>query len=298
MVDITALNIYPVKSLRGIALDTAVLDKCGLQFDRQWLVVDHRNRFVTQRDLAGMAGIETHLTDDALVLRHARQPDLVVPLHTAPGPRLRVKIWQDHCTANDAGDTASQWLSAVLGLRHGQALRLVRFASNSRRPVAPEFLAGDSAETAFADGYPFLVTVEESLHELNKLLRMQDHQTVPMNRFRANIVIRGVNAFAENRIDELALQERRIRLALRKPCQRCKIITIDQTGKHYSDQHSGAVTQPEQPSPGVLSEPLRTLVANNPFPDKPGAYFGQNAILLDGEEQSLHVGDTLTVSYH
>ncbi|NNF15277.1 MAG: MOSC domain-containing protein [Gammaproteobacteria bacterium] len=289
MVEITALNIYPVKSLHGIALDTATLGTRGFRFDRQWLVVDHRNFFVTQRALAGMATITPHLTDEALILRHPDQPDLVIPLHKTDGPRVRVKIWKDWCDANEEGNEASTWLTSVLGQFRGHDLRLVRFASDGSRPVEPDFLAGDKAETAFADGYPYLVTVEESLADLNEHLRKCDSPAVPMNRFRANIVVRGLEPLAENRVDELTHAKLTVRLALRKPCQRCRITTVD--------QETGVASSPPQPGPDSLPEPLRTLVAQNPFPGKPGGYFGQNAILLDGENQQLTVGDELVASY-
>ena len=38
MPHITALNIYPVKSCRGIALSNARLTETGFEHDREWLV--------------------------------------------------------------------------------------------------------------------------------------------------------------------------------------------------------------------------------------------------------------------
>ena len=61
---IAALNVYPVKSCRGLAADRAEVTPAGLAIDgvrdREWMVVDSRGRFVTQRELPRLAliGIE------------------------------------------------------------------------------------------------------------------------------------------------------------------------------------------------------------------------------------------------
>ena len=47
MATITALNIYPVKSCRGIALERARIAATGFDHDREWLIVDGNGRFVT-----------------------------------------------------------------------------------------------------------------------------------------------------------------------------------------------------------------------------------------------------------
>ena len=40
MAQITDLYIYPVKSLKGIALKEAQTAQRGLEFDREWMVTD------------------------------------------------------------------------------------------------------------------------------------------------------------------------------------------------------------------------------------------------------------------
>ena len=65
---ITALNIYPVKSCRGIALSEARLHDSGLADDRHWMLVRPNGRFVTQRELPRMALIGTAVDSEALTL--------------------------------------------------------------------------------------------------------------------------------------------------------------------------------------------------------------------------------------
>ena len=95
-----------------------------------------------------------------------------------------------------------------------------------------------------------------------------------MNRFRPNIVLGGTEAYAEDRIQELATQTVKWRLV--KPCTRCAITTTDQsTGERHTD------------------EPLRTLKSYRFSRELKGVLFGQNAILLHGNGQTVRVGERL-----
>lgn len=274
---ITQLNVYPVKSLRGIALERAELGARGLAHDRRWMVVDDAGCFVTQRQLAAMARISVRLGDEALVLEHPEAAPLHVPLARRARPRLEVEIFKDRCSALDEGEQASGWLTEVLGGFRGGRLRLVRFDEERRREVEPDHLRGASAHTAFADGYPLLVANEASLEALNDALRGKGLEPVSMKRFRPNVVVDAADAFAEDGWDSLEAEGGRYRLGLRKPCKRCQITTVDQrTG--------------EIPRPG---EPLKTLVEMKTQPALKGGYFGQNAIPLAGEGEVLAVGDRL-----
>jgi uncharacterized protein YcbX len=239
------------------------------------MVVDNIGRFVTQRQLPAMAGIRVALKSDALVLSHSDAEPLRVPLAATDLARLSVYVWEDRCDALDEGIKASEWLTELLGDYRGSGLRLVRFAPVHRRRVEPHFLApGEQAHTAFADGYPFLVVSEASLAEVNRRLAAKGLDPVPMSRFRPSLVVDVETPFIEDGWRELAAIDGTWRLGLRKPCQRCKITTVD--------QQSGEIAVP--------GEPLRTLVEMNTRA-APGGYFGQNAILLTGEGAMLRVED-------
>ncbi|WP_416140018.1 MOSC domain-containing protein [Halomonas sp. HK25] len=274
---ISQLNIYPVKSLGGIPLDAARLTAEGLAWDRRWMVVDDVGRFVTQRQLPAMARIRVTLESDALVLTRPGEEPLHVPLAAQGRERLSVYVWEDRCDALDEGVEAREWLARVLGDLRGSGLRLVRFAPDHRRRVEPDFLAeGEQAHTGFADGYPFLVATTASLAALNRALEASGGEALPMDRFRPNIVIEGAEPFAEDGWREIGADG--WWLGLRKPCQRCKITTVD--------QQSGEIRHP--------GEPLKTLMTLKPRLAWKGAFFGQNAILLAGEGQRLRAGDRVT----
>jgi len=121
MANIASLHVYPVKSCRGIDLDTARVTATGLEWDRRWMVVDARDRFVTQRTRPGLAKITTAIAAGRLRLSVDGRPPLDVDAE-AGGPVRSVQIWKDSCSGIDAGDAAAAWLSDALG----DHLRLVR----------------------------------------------------------------------------------------------------------------------------------------------------------------------------
>jgi len=271
---IAALNVYPVKSCRGIDLDSARVAARGLVAvtaaqsvgDREWMIVGPDGHFVTQRDDPRLALIRTSLAPDALVLSAAGVAPLAVPLESPGGTAREVVVWDSRVPANDAGDAAARWLSCVLGT----GVRLVRFDPAYRRRCNPVYAGNSGAHTGFADGYPLLVIGEASLADLNRRLVAKGIPALPMNRFRPNIVIAGLEPYDEDHIDTLVADG--ITMKLVKPCTRCRITT--------TDQDSGQVG----------TEPLATLAGYRMHAGLAGVTFGMNAIVVAGEGSSLSVG--------
>ncbi|CAM3909357.1 MOSC N-terminal beta barrel domain-containing protein [Vreelandella rituensis] len=272
---ISEINCYPVKSLKGISLSQATLHATGLTWDRHWMLVDARQRFVTQRQLPALATISVRLDARQLTLEHPSMAPLAIPLALEEQKLRIVSVWNDHCKAYPESREVSRWLVGALG-EQAQGLSLVRFAEEFKRPVEEDFLQGGHAHTQFADGYPFLVATTASLNALNQVLENKGLAPVPMNRFRPNIVLEGATPWAEDGWDTLTAAQGAARLGLRRACQRCRITTIDQA--------NAAIPVP--------SEPLKSLIEIGNQPTLKGAYFGRNAVLLEGEGQAIKVGDT------
>lgn len=244
---LTGLFRYPVKSCRGTALERAELSATGVRHDRHWMAVDEDGSFLTQRAHPRLCLVRPALTDGGLELEAPGMERLQVP-EDGPGRRVAVDIWSDRTEAVDAGDEAARWLSDFLDT----PCRLVRHADDAIRRVDPDVARDDTDQVHFADGYPFLLTSEDSLEALNE--RMPE--PLPMNRFRPNLVVAGAEAFAEDGWTEIRIGE--VAFSVVTPCVRCKVTTVDQeTGR-------------------VGKEPLRTLADFRMGED--GVEFGQNLI--------------------
>ena len=276
---ITQLHVYPVKSMRGISVDEAELTVRGLKYDRNWMVTDQTGRFITQRELPKLASVTVSISDGILQLSNASGSTISVSPGSQPRKEIVTEVWGDRCEALDEGDEISGWLTDSLGSLKGKSLRLVRFNDSFKRVVDPNYLKNEHSHTTFADGFPFLITSEESLAMLNDHLVQAGEYPVTMDRFRPNIVIKGLQPLRENEIDQMASADGSFVLGLRKPCKRCKVTTVD--------QESGEIHEPK--------EPLRTLTKMETVPGLHGAYFGQNATLLKGEGENVKIGDQLDV---
>jgi uncharacterized protein YcbX len=265
---IASLHVYPVKSCRGIAVDTSPVGERGLAFDREWMIVDGDGRFVTQRDLPRLALVEPSLTASALELEAPHAPRLTVPLNL-DGATLPVTVWNDILTAIDQGREAAAWLSSVLHL----PLRLVRFDRAVRRLCNVTYAGDSGAHTAFADAYPLLILSEASLADLNSRLEAP----LPMNRFRPNVVLSGIDAYDEDHFDEIRLGGLAFKLV--KHCTRCQITTTDQS------------------TTIVGTEPLATLAGYRMNDALGGVTFGMNAIVASGAGLTINRGDRASCAF-
>jgi MOSC domain-containing protein len=269
MARIASLHVYPVKSCRGIDVDSARTTATGLEWDRRWMVVTAADRrFITQRSHPKLATVTVAVDGRVLRLSTADRAPLELPLDH-DGPSGPVTIWRDTCLGIDAGDQAAAWLSGVLG----EPLRLMRVDPSAPRLANPEYAGPTAHAVAFSDGYPLLMISRESLAELNRRLPAP----VPMARFRPNVVIEGVTAHAEDAMARF----RSGAVVLRgvKRCMRCPITTTDQL--------TGA-RDPQQ-------QPLRTLAKYRHDYGQKGVAFGQNCVIEAGIGERLAVGARLTI---
>src|SRR5690348_14671964 len=112
-VTVQELNVYPVKSARGIPKTRVRLAATGFEWDRHWMVVRADGAFLTQRSHPSLTRISTELSDAGLVLTADAFEPLLLPF--APqGAGRPVRIWKDSCEGLDQGDEAASWVSAVL----------------------------------------------------------------------------------------------------------------------------------------------------------------------------------------
>jgi uncharacterized protein YcbX len=260
---LTALNIYPIKSTKGIALAESEVDGFGLRYDRRWMVVDSSGQFLSQRSHARLALVVPSIHGDRLRIDAPEMPTLEVPLHPSSSVGTTVAVWDDVCSASWVGEGAAAWFSKFLGCE----CSLVHMAEDAVRPADPAFAPAGS-RVSFADGFPFLLISEESLDDLNRRLA----EPLPMNRFRPNLVVAGGEPYGEDSWSRLEIGG--IRLRVVKPCGRCVVTTTDQTTGERG------------------KEPLRTLAT---YRKRDGeVMFGQN-VVHEGAGR-LRVGDPVAIT--
>jgi uncharacterized protein YcbX len=263
MLSVSEIFIYPIKSLGGISVTSAMVTPRGLQFDRRWMLVDADQVFITQREHPQLALYRVFIHDDGLLVQHKSTGESIrIPFYPQADELLIVRVWQDLCSARVVSPEADTWFSQQLGF----PCRLVYMPDEARRAVDREYAFHDEI-TGFSDAFPFLLIGQASLNDLNRRLE----EPLPINRFRPNIVFTGGDAFEEDRLEEFTIGQ--VRFFGVKPCSRCAITTTNQ----------------ETAVRG--KEPLKTLAGYRMWNNK--IYFGQN--LLHKGEGWIKVGDEMEV---
>ncbi|TVQ38538.1 MAG: MOSC domain-containing protein [Geminicoccaceae bacterium] len=265
---IAGLFVYPIKGCAAVPLASAALEAKGLAHDRRYAVVTPSGRVLTQREHPALARIHCSIGAEGGLRVQIEGVRFDVDEAGVAAP-LTARVWGDEVLALPVEGPVGEALADLVGA----PVKLVRFAPEARRACDPT-VAPLGAETAFADGFPVLVTNESSLVVLDEWLLERGAEPVGMDRFRPNVVLADMPAWAEDDHDRLVVAGGAM-LDLVKPCDRCIVTTIDQeTGEPHGDQ------------PLAMLRQMRL----HPILRKP--VFGQNAVprLAPGETAVLTVG--------
>ncbi len=265
---IHSLHVYPLKAAAPWSPREVKVWETGLDQDRRFVLVDPEGRFVSQRSLPALTHLRIELGSGLTLHHQNRRYHQLRP----EGSSMTIEVWNDRVQALDWGDSISQFLSTEFG----RPLRLYEARSEEPRLVNQRYTGGAPVPYFFADGFPLLVVSQESLDHLNERLRQQNLSPVAMDRFRANIVIKGWKPHGEDEAKRIRIGHD-LELVLAKPCSRCSVITVDQS--------TGVVSQ----------EPLKTLATYRKGADGGKIFFGQNAYVASGAGSTIALGDTVMV---
>ncbi len=246
------IYIYPIKSCAGISLDSAIVEDRGFPLDRRWMLIEENGDFISQRSTPKLGQIRIDSESDNLHINYAGKRELTVAFDTSPTKKLVAQIWKDKVEGNWVNEQSDGWFSELLG----RPVHLIHMNKHVSRPLLkPQLPQDQDFEVSFADGYPYLLTNQSSLDDLNH--RLDD--PVGMDRFRSNLVVSGFEAFAEDGWKKIKIGE--VEFLCVKPCARCQVTTLDQkTGK-------------------ASKEPLKTLATYRKQDGK--VMFGINMVALN-----------------
>lgn len=283
---ISEINIYPIKSLKGIALQDSVVEKRGLRYDRRWMLTDPDGMFFTQREVPKMAAVTVEVLNGALRVSADNYGSIEIPFEPDRGEKQSVTIWQSNVDGEAYLGSISEWFSDVLSKK----CRLIRMPESSERHVSEKFDTGKDI-VSFADGYPLLLIGAASLDEVNERIRQGYEKggdrsvpaPYPMNRFRPNVVVTGTNPFEEDRWAKIKIGEAIFRVV--KPCARCVITTVDQVTGEFDGKEPlktlASFRMAKQVHPGNFED----------FGHGPTAVlFGEN-LIPESDSSSIGVGD-------
>jgi uncharacterized protein YcbX len=240
---VTALRIYPVKSLGGLSLDEAAVEPWGLARDRRWGVFSESGDSITSRQLHHMLGLRAEPVDAATIRitdRDGAFIDVEAPVGGSPTP---VTLTGQE-SAVPAKSEAHDWLSQ----RVGHPVRLLWQPDPTQRPIQPKHGGLPGESLSFADDGPLLLVTEASTAQLNTWIRedagvpdvpgldpgdlsgdatpaADGFTPLSIVRFRPNVIVDGDEPFAEDGWTSVRIGDVEFRTTVR--CDRCVMTTID-----------------------------------------------------------------------
>ena len=298
VISVKSLHVYPLKGAAGFSPQSWSVDERGLRHDRRLMLVDETGNFISQRTCAKLALVRAEIISNVIRIsyptrtaemagpaasalraqdmaqRKSPEIPLEIPLEikdfastATPHNSIRVQVWDDFLEVPALWPEADAAMSGFLG----QACRLVYMPDNTTRLTS--MTRGEPRRNlSFADAAPLLLTSETSLEDLNTRLQKAGSAAISMDRFRANIVIRGAVLAADDHWSALRINNAHFRAS--NSCKRCKVITIDQATGEF-----------------VSRDPILTLATYRG--DGKSVTFGQH--MLVERAGMISVGDAITI---
>lgn len=261
MPTLAEIHRYPVKSTAGETLMRAQVGQEGLRHDRRFMVVRLDGSFVTARRHPQLQRVSARYDGRHLFLVHDDQVALTESCDAFTLQPVNTGVWSDRFPALTTTIRLDAWFTRIVG-EPVQLLWLGERSLRYRDPIG--------VRVSFADGYPLLLTSQASLAEVNA----RTDGTHVMAQFRPNVVVSGVDAYAEDGWRRIRIGD--VVFRVDAPCARCVMITVDPSGG-------------ERRTDG---EPMRTLLSYRKGEGN-NVYFGQNLVAEnDGE---LVVGQPVEV---
>jgi hypothetical protein len=204
--EIVSMRIYPIKSCRGIEVDSTRLRKTGLTLDRNWMFISKADRkFMTIRGDSSMTLIDTAIVED----EKTKEQMLEVSIHGTDSrvlvPAFPSKEWLEK---NTTLGTVEIWEQETDGYVYGDEINkpfctffdkevALVYKGPTKRLVAVngrEELYGSATPHHFADVMSLQVANESSIKDLNRRLGLKGKDVphdLTIERFRPNIIVRG-----------------------------------------------------------------------------------------------------------
>ena len=238
---VSQLNVYPVKGLKGIAVDSRAPPPSAASSTTAaswWSTAD--GVFLTQREHPRMATVWTEIAGDELRLAAPDLGEVAVPLAPVEGEPMRVQVWDSACAALAPSPEADRWLRGCLGM----PCRLVYMPESTRAPVEP---APTPARTGWW-GSPTATRSSSSPRPRSRTsTRAWLAHPVPDEPLPRQHRGEGHAGLRRGRLGRVRSGRAVLRMA--KPCGRCQVTTTDQsTGevtRAGAPRHAGGL--PRQP---------------------------------------------------
>lgn len=207
---VTQLNLYPIKSTKAYGVSQAVVQPQGLNFDRELMITEPNGKFITARKDAELYRFSALPITGGVLIQHDSGERCVVR-YADFKHHQESEVWGTNFPSWVAENAVNEWLSRLIG----RDVQLRWIGEQSQRTLTPD----STHPLSFADSNPILLVSEKSLEQV------QQWSPVPitLEQFRGNIVIDGNTPFEEEQWQRVKIGKVSFRVA--QSCTRCILIT-------------------------------------------------------------------------
>ena len=238
-VRVTSLLIYPVKSMGGVAVDTAGIEPWGIAGDRRWGLIDESGQKITAREVHRLLRFRAEVLGEHTIRISDRDGASILAAAPVGGDRVPVShSRQGYAPLAAVG--VNDWLTDRIGM----PVRLVWQDDPTVRTLDEDEGGLPGENLSLADAGPLLLASEASMAQLNSWITADADlpdppdldpadlssdsragEALDIMRFRPNVVIDGEEPFAEDAWPTVRIGTLRFRTTM--VADRCVMTTID-----------------------------------------------------------------------
>ena len=115
---LSEIMIYPVKSMAGVALTSALVEQRGLQHDRRFMLVNQGRKFVNGREFPQLLQIRCQLEGDGLLIEGPSSEPLTIEFDSEPLV-IQTTVWRSTVNALTVSPIADEWFSSGISTYRG-----------------------------------------------------------------------------------------------------------------------------------------------------------------------------------
>lgn len=312
--------VYPIKSLQGISVQRAKVDRQGVQYDRKFMLLKvledgqytpieiariHETALFIPTIINGNIEVRYQIPKEPLFPPTPEQKTtLKIPLEPdiSDLSTIEVDLYKSVAVAYRMPDSYNAWFSSCLGFE-----TLLVYVGDAKRPVlgtmspyvqqqqqqqqkgwlssAMSYITGSEEDPhwlTFTCVASYLITSEASLRDMSS--RLPAGVEMENRKFRPNITVDGDEPFDEDFWGEIAVNgPEGLRFQMTGNCGRCVSINVDyETGRRGTGEAGNA---------------LKTLMRDRRVDkgNKWSPIFGRYGF-LEQQEGEIHVGDEVAVT--
>lgn len=261
---LSRILIYPLKSSKGISLNTTNVHAEGLNNDREYAVINKNGEVLTGREFPKLLGLKTQILNGKLIF----QDNLTLLESKEEIENYKATIFGEAIEIQKLNKSYSEWISNYLD----HESHIVKLNAESRTVGEKYGVSKDINFVNLSDISPIHLITQASLDDLNSKLSKGDQ--VSIHTFRPNLVIENEEAFEED--NWKTVQIGNVVFNVHYKATRCSMLQIN----------------PITLKNNLNSEPLRTL-SKYRRNDKGKVCFG--VYLIPRNSGEVHLGDSIIV---